>query len=188
MFQTWGSSYRVEQTVNDLPAGIYTIRFAFGERNDGDAGVFEDSYAYVVTSAGEETQSPYKGTSNGGDDMYIAGIGQAFPFVSNDNQTAIVEDIEVTDGVLTIGVNAGPSSHTFFNEVRILMTAPATGFNYAEAYAQGIETLGNEAVKTRAIELFDLNGRRIMNSRQGVVIMKKHLSDGTVKTEKVVRK
>ena len=184
MFQTWGSSYRVEQTIDNLPGGIYTIRFAFGERNNGDAGVFEDSYAYVVTSSGEETQSPYKGTSDAGDDMYIAGIGQAFPFASNDNQSAIIEDITVTDGQLTIGVNAGPSSHTFFNEVRILMTNKASGFNYTE----GIETLDNEAVKARAIELYDLNGRRIESARQGVVILKKHMSDGTIRTEKVVRK
>ena len=188
MFQTWGSSYRVEQTVNDLPAGVYTVKFAFGERNNGDAGVFEDSYAYVLTAGGMEYQSASRGTNDNGDEMFIPGIGQAFPFANNDNQVAAVEGITVTNGELTIGVNAGPSSHTFFNEVRILMTAPAAGFDYATAAAQGIETLDNEAVRTRAIELFDLNGRRIMNSRQGVVVMKRHLSDGTVKTEKIVRK
>ena len=188
MFQTWGSSYRVEQTVTNLPAGVYTVRFAFGERNNGDAGVFEDSYAYVVTSDGMETPSPSRGTNDNSEEMFIPGIGQAFPFCNNDNQSAIIEDITVTDGELVIGVNAGPSSHTFFNEVRILLTAPAAGFDYATAYAQGIDNLDNEAVRTSRIELYDLNGRRIESARQGVVIVKKHMTDGTVRTEKVVRK
>ena len=129
MFQTWGGSYRVEQTITDLPAGVYTVRFAFGERNNGDAGVFEDSYAYVTTADGD-VQSDLRGQSDKGDDMYIPGIGQAFPFANNDNQTVVIEGIEVADGQLTIGVNAGPSSHTFFNEVKLQLTAPLTGYNY----------------------------------------------------------
>jgi hypothetical protein len=188
MFQTWGSSYRVEQTIYDLPAGVYSVRFAFGERNNGDDGVFADSYAYVVTSDFNETQSPYRGDSEKGEEMYIPGIGQAFPFAGNDNQAAVIDDIEVTDGELTIGVNAGPSSHTFFNEVRIVLTAPAAGFDYAKAAQDGIETLEATPNKVRTIELFDLNGRRISQARQGVVLMKKTMTDGTVSTEKVVKK
>ncbi len=130
MFQTWGNSYRVEQTINDLPVGIYTVRFAFGERNNGDSGVFAESYAYVTNPGGEEFMSPSLGTNDNGEEMFIPGIGQAFPFASNDNQSAVIEGVEVADGTLTIGVNAGPSSHTFFNEVRLLMTAPLPGFIY----------------------------------------------------------
>ena len=188
MFQTWGSSYRVEQTIYDLPAGVYSVRFAFGERNNGDDGVFADSYAYVVTSDFNETQSPYRGDSEKGEEMYIPGIGQSFPFAGNDNQAAVIDDIEVTDGELTIGVNAGPSSHTFFNEVRIVLTAPAAGFDYSKAAQDGIETLEVTPNKVRTIELFDLNGRRISQARQGVVLMKKTMTDGTVSTEKVVKK
>ncbi|MCR4957435.1 MAG: hypothetical protein K6B13_02350 [Prevotella sp.] len=188
MFQTWGSSYRVEQTITDLPAGIYTVRFAFGERNNGDAGVFEDSYAYTLTSDGSEYQSPLREVKEDGEEMYIPGIGQAFPFASSDAQTALVEEIAVTDGELTIGVNAGPHSHTFFNEVRVLMTAPATGFDYNQAWIDGIDATVAQPEKVRAIELFDLNGRRISTARQGIVIVKKHMSDGTMRTEKVVKK
>lgn len=188
MFQTWGSSYRVEQTIYDLPAGVYSVRFAFGERNNGDADVFADSYAYVITSDFNETQSPYRGDSEKGEEMYIPGIGQSFPFAGNDNQAAVIDEIEVTDGELTIGVNAGPSSHTFFNEVRIVLTAPAAGFDYAKAAQDGIETLEATPNKVRTIELFDLNGRRISQARQGVVLMKKTMTDGTVSTEKVVKK
>jgi hypothetical protein len=118
----------------------------------------------------------------------IPGIGQAFPFVSNDSQTCTIEDITVTDGQLTIGVNAGDGSHTFFNEVRILMTAPVAGFDYAKAYIDGIDDVATEASKVRAIELYDLNGRRISKARQGVVLVKKQMSDGTIRTEKVIKK
>ena len=130
MFQTWGSSYRVQQTITDLPVGIYKVVFAVGERNNGDAGVFEDSYAYVLNSVEDMTQSDMGKQSDQGEDMYVPGIGQSFPFANNESQTAVIENIEVTDGVLTIGVNAGPSSHTFFNEVRVLMTAPVAGYKY----------------------------------------------------------
>ena len=131
MFQTWGPSYRVEQTIANLPAGVYTVKFAFGERMNDDAANFEGSYAYVQTSDGSEEQS-YQKNAEGDitDDPQIPGIGQSFPFTSNNNQVAWVEDVMVEDGVLTIGVNAGSSSHTFFNEVRVLMTAPLPGYVY----------------------------------------------------------
>ena len=94
----------------------------------------------------------------------------------------------VTDGLLTLGVNAGDGTHTFFNDVRVVLTAPADGFDYATAYADGIETLDKVNAKVRAIELFDLNGRRIATAPRGIAIVKKRMSDGTIRTEKVVRK
>ncbi len=188
MFQTWGGSYRVEQTVTDLPAGVYTIKFAIGERNNGDAGVFEDSYTYVSNTIGEEYLSPLIETKESGEEMYIPGIGQQFPFASNESLTAKIDDILVTDGQLTIGVNAGPNSHTFFNEVRVLLTAPANGFDYAQAWLDGIDATVAQPAKVRAIELYDLNGQRVTTARQGVVLVKKYMSDGTVRTEKVVKK
>ena len=98
----------------------------------------------------------------------------------------------VTDGVLTIGVNAGSGSHTFFNEVRLLLTAP-TSFDYAGEYAklnEQIETAveAPAAARVRGIELYDLNGRRIIAAQKGVQIVKKYMSDGTVRIEKVIKK
>ena len=69
-----------------------------------------------------------------------------------------------------------------------MLTAPAAGFDYAKAAQDGIETLEATPNKVRTIELFDLNGRRISQARQGVVLMKKTMTDGTVSTEKVVKK
>ena len=186
MFQTWGSSYRIEQTVADLPVGVYTIVMGFGERQTEDDLV--GSFIYAKT-----TDTPEAGE---GEDEIFAGkadavvIGQSFPVLN----TTIAEDILVTDGILTIGANGGSSSHTFLNDVRLLLKAPAAGFDYAQAYnevAEDIQT-GIEATKAqaqvRAIELYTLDGRRINSARQGIVLIKKYMSDGTVRTEKVVRK
>ena len=71
------------------------------------------------------------------------------------------------------------------------MTGAASGFDYAKAYedaAAGIETLeGTPAAKVRAIELYDINGRRVAKAQKGLVIMKQIMSDGSVRTRKVVK-
>ena len=177
MFQTWGGSYRVEQTIENLPAGVYTLRAAFGERND-DVDM-SDTYFYVKTSSEEENAA------------FAGKIGQAFPFAEEGGLGSLaVEGITVTDGILTLGVNAGDGTHTFFNEVRVYLTAAAAGFDYASAYeAAGIETIeGAPAVKVRAIQLFDINGRRLSKAQKGITIVKKVMSDGSIRTEKVTVK
>ena len=119
MFQTWGGSYRVEQTITDMPAGVYNIMIGFGERMQDDAGSnMEESYVFASNSSGEEYTAD------------CPGIGQSFPYANT-----LIEEVEVTDGELTIGVNASQGSHTFFNDVRIVLTGPAKGFDYAKAYA-----------------------------------------------------
>ena len=181
MFQTWGGSYRVEQTIEDLPAGVYSIRFAFGERMSDDENNFAGSFAFATTSSYDYLSS---------DDGNIPGIGQAFPFASNDSHVCVLEEVDVTDGNLTIGVEGGSSSHTFFNEVRILLTAPLAKFDYAKAFDEvsAVETERMTPAKVRSLELFDLNGRRMMTAQKGVQIMKKHMSDGSIRVEKVVKK
>ena len=173
MFQTWNSSYRVEQTIGDLPAGVYTIQMGFGERQDEASA--EDCYIYVQSTSMDEPEQ-----------VQAPVIGQAFPFLNMS-----IEGVVVEDGILTIGVNAGNVSHTFFNDVRVWLTAPISeGFDYASAYeevATGVETAETPA-KVRAIQLYDLNGNRITTARKGIVIVKKLMNDGTVRTEKVIKK
>ena len=180
MFQTWPGSYRVEQTIEDLPVGVYTVKMAFGERGaDGvdDAVCLEDSYAYAMTTDMEE---PLQTDAEK--------IGQAFPFAGGTGSLS-VENLVVTDGILTIGVNAGPSSHTFFNEVRLVITNAIEGVDYGSLYQEVVDGVEDvKAEQVRAIQLYDLNGRRITTARQGVVIVKKIMSDGSVRTEKVVKK
>lgn len=178
MFQTWGSSYRVEQTITDLPAGVYTIKIGFGERMNEDEANMVDSYIYAKTSETPEGEN--------GQTADVPGIGQSFPYANT-----VIENVVVTDGILTIGANGGPSSHTFFNDVRVLMAGAVPNFDYISAYNEAITSIEDAVARpasVRAIELFDLNGRRIQKAGKGVVIMRKHMSDGSVVTEKVVKR
>ena len=187
MFQTWGGSYRVEQTITDLPAGIYTLKIGFGERMQDDASSnIEQSFVYAKTSdtpavevgMEEDREANFAGVAD------CLGIGQSFP-----KANTVIEGLVVTDGILTIGANASQGSHTFFNDARLFITGGAPGVDYAAEYEEavnGIESVS--AAKVRAIQLYDLNGRRISSARQGLVIVKKFMSDGSVRIEKVIKK
>ena len=200
MFQTWGSAYRVEQTITDLPAGVYTIKYGFGERDGGDGKEenLEGSFAYVKLSSTPAVEPVDEGEEPNEEDrdlnfeasVDITNIGQAFPFATGNNPL-MIEEVVVTDGVLTIGVNAGSSSHTFFNDVRLLMSNK-TNADYAAAYNEVIGELAPvdnvREARVRGVELYDLNGRCIVTANKGIQIVKKYMSDGTVRIEKVVKK
>ena len=94
----------------------------------------------------------------------------------------------VLDGQLTFGFSWGPESQAFFGAIRIMLAGTAD-VDYSALYdevAAGIETAASKA-KVRAIELYDLNGQRIPVAKKGIVIVKKQMSDGTVKMEKVIK-
>ena len=163
-----------QQTIENLPAGIYTVKF---KCSDNNSPVSEGTCAFVKTSStpevGEgETLDP---------DLNYAG------YVTGDGD---VESVEVVDGKLTVGFNFGPLSQAFLNDVEIWMTAPIAGFDYGKAYEEvmvGIDEAA-KAAKVRALEVYDLNGRRLPAAGQkGIVIVKKYMSDGTVRTEKVLK-
>ena len=186
MFQTWGGSYRVEQTITDLPAGVYSIQIGFGERVGDEGSNIDQSFVYAKTT---ETPAVEDGldedrTLNFAGTADCPNIGQSFP-----KANTLIENVEVVDGVLTIGANAAQGSHTFFNDVRLLIAAPAKDFNYENAYKEvvdGVETVS--AATVRNIEVYDLNGRRMIAAPRGVSIVKKYMSDGTVRVQKVVVK
>ena len=97
----------------------------------------------------------------------------------------------VTDGIITFGVNGGPSSHTFVNDVRLLIAAPAPYVDYGQLYQDAFTDIDGNVIKpatVRAVELYDLNGRRLVTAGKGVMIVRKYMSDGTIRVEKVVRK
>ena len=200
------------QDITDLPAGIYNVTAYMGERRsdndfkgfgvlpedtpedatdeekdalrlaDARAKIFPQEFVFVNTTATAEgeydNQTPVEsnGTSWG----------------ATDNNRIVSQDIVITDGKATIGVkSSGENTWFAFNEIHLSMVAAATGFDYAKALEtinSGIDATVAQPTKVRAIELFDLNGRRISTAHQGVVIVKKLMSDGTVRTEKVVRK
>jgi len=119
MFQTWATGYGIEQTIVGLPVGVYTVVGSFGERNDEASA--EGSFLYAKTSD----------TPDGGYAATVDAplIGQSFPV---DN--LYMENIVVTDGTLTIGAVGGPRSHTFFNQVKVMMTGALPYFDYNAAY------------------------------------------------------
>ena len=154
------------------------IKIGFGERMNEDEANFQDSYIYANTSATPEGEIGQTGE--------CPGIGQSFPYAN-----AVIENIVVLDGVITIGANGGPSSHTFFNDVRLLISGAAPGFDYASAYKEildGVDQTAAKPAEVVAVALYDLNGRRIITAQRGVMIVKKYMSDGTVRVEKVVKR
>ena len=179
-FLQWQSAFQIEQAVNDLPAGTYTIKSSFSERTGTDM----ESVFYVTVSANPGEFAAVDSVENKGDrptdDLYLS-----------------VEGIQVTDGYLNVGVKAGAAACCHFNAISVQMAGTIEGFPYAEeykkaqaeydAFVSGIEgTVITPDVE--AFELYDLSGRRINKAQQGVVIIKKYMTDGTVVTEKVIKK
>lgn len=169
MVSTWVATTTVWQTITDLPAGVYNVVMGFGERQS-EEGVNEGSYMYVkTTEMADSLTSP------------IQYIGQSYPV---DNHT--MENIVVTDGKLTIGVQGGPSSHVFFNNVKLLMTAPAEGFDYNSAWSTAIDE--NVAPATTVERrYYDMTGRSVSASSRGVMIVKEVMNNGSVRTKKVIK-
>ncbi len=181
-FQNWGYAIGVEQTVVDLPAGIYNIKAGFGERDNAESGV--GSYFYAKNSsvpAGEVIDS-----------IGAPVIGQSFP-----NLNVEVKNVVVADGMLTVGVVGSATSHIFFNNISVQIAGLAD-FDYKKGYDDtkvaydeymtGIDGTVAAPAQVVGIQLFDLNGRRIMKAQQGIVILKKYMSDGTIQVEKVIKK
>ena len=181
IYMGWHATACVEQTITDLPAGIYTIQF----NSNDNSGESEGTLVYVKTS---DTPAVEEGAELDPNVNY-AGYAQ----VDNSGWDRAIENIVVTDGVLTLGFKSGSVSQPFLEWVHVLMTG-AAGIDYNPLYTEaaaavGIETLeGGPAAQVRAIQLFDLNGRRLGKAQKGITIMKKVMSDGSVKTEKVIVK
>jgi hypothetical protein len=154
---------------------------------DDASSNIEQSFVYAKTSdtpavevgMEEDREVNFAGVAD------CLGIGQSFP-----KANTVIEGLVVTDGILTIGANASQGSHTFFNDVRLLMAAPVEGFDYASAYEEVLTGIGETVAEptVRNLQLFDLNGRRVLTARKGIFIVKKQMSDGTIRTEKVIVK
>ncbi|MDE5784797.1 MAG: hypothetical protein K2H97_10835 [Prevotella sp.] len=174
----WHAVASTEQTIIDLPAGVYTIKIRANDNSETTDG----TYAYVKTSETPEVEEGAELDK----EYHYAGYAD----VAHSGWDLEINNITVTDGTLTLGCAWGPESQAFFDEFHVMLTAPAAGFDYAQAYADHIETgiENTQASQVKAIELYNLDGRRISSARQGIVIVKKIMSDGTVRTEKVVRK
>ena len=177
IYLQWHASCMVEQTITDLPSGVYTINFNANDNSDTSDGTL----VYVKKS---DTPAVEEGAEINPDVNFAA-----YAQVDNSGWERLIEGVTVTDGVLTLGFKSGSTSQPFLNEVHILLTG-AANVNYSDLYNEVITNIGETVSsdnKVRAIELYDLNGRRITKAQKGLVIVKKVMSDGTIRTQKVVK-
>jgi hypothetical protein len=188
---------RIEQTITDLPAGVYNVMIDCAEWSDEfTPGESDDDETIATKEANHEMNRVYVKTSD--TPVFVEGQEEPEQFagdarLDNRGQYAgryenFFTDIVVTDGVLTLGVKWNNIAQMMFDRVKVLLAAPATDFNYKDAYETGIEGTEAAPVKVRAIQLYDLNGRRVLKAQKGITIVKKQMSDGTIRTEKVVVK
>ena len=186
-FTIYHNAGRMEQTVTDLPAGIYTVTVDAARWDDPEPS--GQTFAYYKTSAtpavaeGEEEvkEVNFAGTAD------LANYGQ---YVMNHNND--FENVAIVDGIVTLGVNyASDNGQYMFDKVRLTLTGAANGFDYGKAYdaiLAGIDETVAKPANVRAMDIFDLNGRRVNASQKGIVIVRKLMSDGTIVTEKVIKK
>lgn len=177
----WHAEATTEQTITDLPAGIYNIVFKCRDHS-GDITEEVFSYVYVKISSTPDVEEG----ANMDKDINTAGWRQ----VTHQDGYVDVEipNIIVEDGMLTLGCTWSNLSQAFLDDVHIYLTGKAD-VDYSALYdevASGVDKAAATA-KVRAIELYDLNGQRIPVAKKGVVIVKKQMSDGTVKMEKVIK-
>ena len=165
MMSCWGRGFIAKQTVTNLPAGTYSVKVGFGERQS-DVASLEGINAFVLHGEDSVTvQAPI--------------IGQTFPYGNMYLGTYVV-----TDGTLTVGVESTSNAHVFFNNVELYMVNVAEGYDYATGIKGVEENKSNEVIRT---EFYDLNGRRVNGKINGLTIKKEVLSNGNVVVKKIVK-
>ena len=188
------ADYNLSQTLENLPAGIYTIKFStrtpvvdrteeFGKifyyNAQNEAGEW-DKYIY----AGSEV-TPYKGGTWG---------------YGNEDNNTYIENVQVgAEGTLLIGarehyVSGKAEKHedntpqdfwtgtTMCDDVRIFLVAPLAGYDYAKAaeeLADAIDTLATGASNAKVAGIYSVSGARVATLQKGINIVK--MDNGQVK-------
>ena len=210
-FTTYFGTCRMEQTITDLPAGIYVVSLC-GSDWSNQAGQDDEtkrhdvnSFVYCKTS---ETPEVAEGDEEDLDINFAAvrtivyggqwnmdhSINLGYAQVTNE-ETGFVSDtdgeffgIPVVDGKLTLGMHFAGDGQFFFQHARLTLVDAAKGFDYAGAYNTVVTSIDETvAPKVRALQVYDLNGRRMIKANKGLQIVKKQMSDGSVRVEKVVK-
>jgi hypothetical protein len=146
----------MEQTITDLPAGVYTIDVNAVRWDDAES---EDCYAYIITN-----------DANG--DEVTNKVQLKYYSQYNNAHDNLFEDVVITDGKLTLGSKFSSDGQFFFGRVSLKMTSAAEGFDYEKAYDEqsaGVETV-KVADKTNNGAIYNLSGQRVNNSFKGLVI------------------
>ena len=213
-FTTYWGTCRMEQTIEGLPAGLYVATLCgsdWSNRAGYDANPDKNEtnydvagFVYCKTSdtapviEGEEedrdlnfaaTRTIVYGGQYNMDHALKLGYAEVLDDETNFVSTSADGEffgIPVIDGKLTIGIHFGGDAQYFFQHARLTLVAPAENHDYAQDKETNIETAA--APKVRALQLYDLNGRRMIKANKGLQIVKKQMSDGSVRVEKVIVK
>lgn len=192
-FTTWYGTVRMENnSIDNLPAGVYNIKFWVCDwlnRANADDPVEVQGYVFAKTSQELAEEAAAKEAAAEGETVEEVFAAQE-PIIGGNgfNQVIEIKDITITDGKLLIGAQYAGDSQYFFSKIRLLINNVAIGFDYADAYNKIATNIDKpETSKVRALQLYDLNGRRIVTAQKGIQIVKKMMSDGTVKTQKVIK-
>lgn len=171
----------VEQTVTELPAGTYVVTVKCNDNGNSwnaadDENPGSGTCAFVRTSANPAIESGAAVDRTTDFAAYLTGSGD---FGGEDG-------ITIEDGQLTVGFYYGNTSQAFFEEITsVKLIAPLAGHDYKNDKETSIETAAAPSV--RSILVYDLNGRRVIKANKGLQIVKKQMSDGSVRVEKVVK-
>lgn len=156
-----------EQTIYNLPAGVYNIVVDAARWDEVDPT--GQTFAYYKTSATpavEEGAEPQKDVNFAG----TADLAYRGQYVMNyDN---IFENVTITDGQLTVGVNfASDNGQYFFDKVKVFLVGKAEGFDYAKAFDETVgisQTVAAEKAQNGAI--YNMAGQKVSESYKGLVI------------------
>ena len=209
-FTIYQADTRAEQTITDLPAGNYIVTLYGSDWGNmkGDDGEGPDALGFVYCKT-SDTPAVEEGAEEDRDVNFAATATCEYAGQYQMNRahdvnfaaTATCEyagqyqmnrahdmQVEVKDGKLTIGLQFGNDSQYFYGDVKLKLVGALEGYDYAKAYEDilsGVDAA--KAAKVRSTELFGLNGQRISAANKGVVIVKKTMSDGSVKVEKAIK-
>lgn len=188
---------RIEQTIYDLPAGVYSVMIDATEWSDEFTPKEDDSEEVIAQKeANHELNRAYLKTSDtpayeeGEEEQFKASARLDYRGQYVGRYENWFENIEVIDGQLTLGVKWNALAQFMFDRVQIFLTGAAQGFDYGKAYEEilsGIEANDVKAAKVRNIKVYDMNGRLIPAAKKGVNIVKKYMDNGQVITTKVIK-
>ncbi|MBQ0074007.1 MAG: hypothetical protein KBT34_07410 [Prevotella sp.] len=177
MIASWNTGVDMNQEINNLPVGVYTLCAGASERTPDHNPT---AFAYAQTSETEldELLNPVPM-------MYTAELpnlgGGTEPSIATG---AIITGIVVKDGYLKIGVkNAKGQGTPFINEFALFMTGKVDDFDYKEAYTPtaGVKEDCDEVV---SVSYINIDGTPATANSKGVVIKVTKMADGTVTATK----
>lgn len=167
-FTTWYGNFNVEQTVTDLPTGVYAITIYGSEwlnNGGGDDPKEINSFVYAKTS---DTPAVEEGDTEDRDVNYAATL-TCFHAGQYNMGGAHKLEVTVTDGKLTFGIAMRGDSQYFFSKAELTLVGPAEGVDYAQElqkFQTGIETVKT----TNSAVFYDLQGRRVAAPSKGLYI------------------